>query len=109
MSGKIDNNWRIGVLNIQTSANKDTSVGLPAYNYSVFALQRKLFSRSNISMMIVNKEGIGFENLNEKKGFNPYSRNVVLQYNLASKDNFWNGKFALNPFRHNSIAMIGRN
>ena len=95
LSGKIDNNWRIGVLNIQTSANKDTSVGLPTYNYSVFALQRKLFSRSNISMMIVNKEGIGFENLNEKKGFNPYSRNVVLQYNLASKDNFWNGKFAL--------------
>ena len=95
LSGKIDNNWRIGVLNIQTSANKDTSVELPTYNYSVFALQRKLFSRSNISMMIVNKEGIGFENLNEKKGFNPYSRNVVLQYNLASKDNFWNGKFAL--------------
>ena len=95
LSGKIDNNWRIGVLNIQTSANKDTSVGLPTYNYSVFALQRKLFSRSNISMMIVNKEGIGFENLNEKKGFNPYSRNVVLQYNLASKNNFWNGKFAL--------------
>ena len=95
LSGKLDNNWRIGVLNIQTSANKDTVVGLPTYNYSVFALQRKLFSRSNISMMIVNKEGIGFETLNEKKGFNPYSRNVVLQYNLASKDNFWNGKIAL--------------
>ena len=95
LSGKLDNNWRIGVLNIQTSANRDTVVGLPTYNYSVFALQRKLFSRSNISMMIVNKEGIGFETLNEKKGFNPYSRNVVLQYNLASKDNFWNGKIAL--------------
>jgi Domain of unknown function (DUF5916)/Carbohydrate family 9 binding domain-like len=95
LSGKIDNNWRIGVLNIQTSANKDTSVGLPTYNYSVFALQRKLFSRSNISMMVVNKEGIGFESFNEKKGFNSYNRNVVLQYNLASKNNFWNGKFAL--------------
>lgn len=95
LSGKIDNNWRIGVLNIQTSANKDTSVGLPTYNYSVFALQRKLFSRSNISMMVVDKEGIGFENLNEKKGFNQYNRNVILQYNLASKNNFWNGKFAL--------------
>ncbi len=95
LSGKIDNNWRIGILNIQTSANKDTSVGLPTFNYSVFALQRKLFSRSNISMMVVNKEGIGFENLNEKKGFNQYNRNVILQYNLASKDNFWNGKIAL--------------
>ena len=95
LSGKIDNNWRIGVLNIQTSASKDTAVGLPTYNYSVFALQRKLFSRSNISMMVVNKEGIGFENLNEKKGFNQYNRNVILQYNLASKNNFWAGKFAL--------------
>ena len=95
LSGKIDNNWRIGILNMQTSASKDTSVGLPNYNYSVFALQRKLFSRSNISMMVVDKEGIGFGNLNEKKGFNQYNRNVILQYNLASKNNFWNGKFAL--------------
>jgi Domain of unknown function (DUF5916) len=95
LSGKLDNNWRIGVLNMQTSGNSDTSVALPTYNYSVVALQRKLFSRSNISMMVVNKDGVGFENLNEKKGFNSYNRNVVLQYNLASKDNFWNGKFAL--------------
>ncbi|MDZ7897346.1 MAG: DUF5916 domain-containing protein [Arcicella sp.] len=95
LSGKLDNNWRIGVLNMQTSGNTDSSVALPTYNYSVFALQRKLFSRSSISMMVVNKDGVGFENLNEKKGFTSYNRNVVLQYNLASKDNFWNGKFAL--------------
>jgi hypothetical protein len=95
LSGKLDNNWRIGVLNMQTSGNADTSVALPTYNYSVFALQRKLFSRSNISVMMVNKDGVGFENSSEKKGFTFYNRNVVLQYNLASKDNFWNGKFAL--------------
>ncbi len=95
LSGKLDNNWRIGVLNIQTSANKDTAVGLPTYNYSVFALQRKVFSRSNISMMIVNKEGIGFGTENTKKGFSQYNRNVVLQYNLASKSNKWTGKFAV--------------
>ena len=95
LSGKLGNDWRIGVLNIQTSANKDTSVGLPTYNYSVFALQRKLFSRSNISMMIVNKEGVGFGLENSKKGFNQYSRNVVLQYNLASKSNTWTGKAAI--------------
>jgi hypothetical protein len=95
LSGKLDNNWRIGVLNMQTSGNADTSVALPTYNYSVVALQRKVFSRSNISMMVVNKDGVGFENFNEKKGFNSYNRNVVLQYNLASKDNTWNGKFAL--------------
>ena len=95
LSGKLDNNWRIGLLNMQTSANKDTSVGLPTYNYSVFALQRKLFSRSNISMMIVNKEGVGFGLENTRKGFNQYNRNVVFQYNLASKSNKWTGKAAL--------------
>lgn len=95
LSGKLGNDWRIGVLNIQTSANKDTSVGLPTYNYSVFAVQRKLFSRSNISMMIVNKEAIGFGLENSKKGFSQYNRNVVLQYNLASKSNKWTGKAAV--------------
>ncbi len=95
LSGKLGNDWRIGVLNIQTSANKDTSVGLPTYNYSVFAVQRKLFSRSNISMMIVNKEAIGFGLENSKKGFSQYNRNVVFQYNLASKSNKWTGKAAV--------------
>jgi hypothetical protein len=95
LSGKLNNNWRIGVLNSQTSANKDTSVGLPTYNYSVLALQRKVFSRSNISMMMVNKEGINFKSENELKGFNKFNRNVVLQYNMASKNNAWFGKIAL--------------
>jgi hypothetical protein len=95
LSGKLNNNWRIGVLNSQTSANKDTSVRLPTYNYSVLALQRKVFSRSNISMMVVNKEGINFKDENEVKGFNKYNRNVVLQYNMASKNNEWSGKLAL--------------
>ena len=95
LSGKLNNNWRIGLLNSQTSANKDTSVGLPIYNYSVLALQRKVFARSNISMMVVDKEGINFLKDNELKGFNKYNRNVILQYNMASKDNAWSGKFAL--------------
>ncbi|MES2519677.1 MAG: DUF5916 domain-containing protein [Bacteroidota bacterium] len=95
LSGKLDNNWRIGVLNIQTSAIKDTSVALPTYNYSVFALQRKIFSRSNISMMVVNKEGVGFLQENAKKGFNQFNRNAIVQYNLASKNNVWVGKIAL--------------
>ncbi|MEA5458194.1 DUF5916 domain-containing protein [Arcicella sp. LKC2W] len=95
LSGKLDNNWRVGLLNIQTSANKDTSVGLPTYNYSVLALQRKVFSRSNISMMIVNKESVGFGVDNARKGFTQYSRNAVIQYNLASKSNKWSGKIAL--------------
>jgi hypothetical protein len=95
LSGKIDNNWRVGLLNIQTAANADTAVALPKYNYSVLAVQRKVFSRSNISMMLVDKEGVGFEAINQKKGYNQYARNLVLQYNLASNNNFWAGKIAV--------------
>lgn len=95
LSGKLDNNWRIGVLNMQTSANTDTAVGLPTYNYSVFALQRKVFSRSSVSMMYVDKEGIGFGAMNEQKGFNQYNRNLVFQYNLASNSNKWSGKVTM--------------
>lgn len=95
LSGKLNNNWRVGLLNSQTSASKDTAVGLPTYNYSVLALQRKVFSRSNISLMAINKDGINFLKDNELKGFNRYNRNVILQYNMASKDNTWSGKFAL--------------
>ena len=93
LSGKLDNNWRIGLLNIQTG--KNGASGLPSYNYSVLALQRKVFSRSNISMLMVNKEGINFNEDSRLKGFNQYNRNVVLQYNLASKSNKWTGKAAI--------------
>ena len=93
LSGKLDDNWRIGLLNIQTG--KDATTALPSYNYSVLALQRKVFARSNVSMMIVNKEGIGFSDDNRRQGFNQYNRNAVLQYNLASKSNKWTGKLAV--------------
>jgi Domain of unknown function (DUF5916) len=95
LSGKLNPNWRVGVLNIQTSGNDDPSVALPTYNFSVVALQRKVFARSNISLLAVNKQGIGFNTASSERGFSEFSRNLVLQYNLASKSNKWTGKIAL--------------
>ena len=54
LSGNIDNNWRVGLMNIQTQENED--IGLPQQNFSVFTLQRKVQARSNINLMLVNKE-----------------------------------------------------
>jgi len=88
LSGKIDNNWRIGLLNMQAADNEKN--GLPSYNYTVAALQRKVFSRSNIGAIFVNKQT--FEDLEEESDFSPYNRVLGLDYNLATSDNSWTGK-----------------
>jgi Domain of unknown function (DUF5916) len=54
LSGKINNNTRIGVLNMQ--AGKDDEINLPSINYTVATLQQKVFSRSNIGFIFVNKQ-----------------------------------------------------
>lgn len=86
LSGKLNQNWRVGLLNMQTA--KDESIGLPSTNYTVAAVQRKLFSRSNIGMIFVNKEAFGSD-------ADDYNRIIGLDYNLASSDNRWTGKFYL--------------
>lgn len=86
ISGKIDDNWRVGLLNTQTAA--DAFKGTPSMNYSVAALQRKVFGRSNIAAIFANKQVLG----RELSGVNSYNRVAGLEYNLASKDNRWSGK-----------------
>ena len=88
LSGKINNNWRIGLMSIQ--AAEDKSIQLPSINYTVAAVQRKLFSRSNIGVILINK-----------KAFNDtaYNRLIGMDYNMASGDNRWTGK----AFYHRSF------
>ena len=101
LSGKINKNWRIGAMNIQTG--KVDSVALPAQNFSVLSLQRQVFSRSNISAMIINKQSVNYEAENDSAAFSKYNRLVALEYNLASSDNLWKGKFLLHKtFSENS-------
>ncbi|UXX78232.1 carbohydrate binding family 9 domain-containing protein [Reichenbachiella carrageenanivorans] len=90
LSGKLDNNWRVGLLNMQTEAIED--INLPGFNYSVAALQRKVFARSNIGAIFVNKQS--FDAPNDNPDFAPdhYNRVLGFDYNLASADNKWVGK-----------------
>lgn len=94
LSGKIDNNWRIGFLNMVT--DKDEKNGLPTFNYSVAAVQRKVFARSNIGMIFVNKQSVsGLQQGDQDSSnlYSPYNRVLGLDYNLASADNRVTGKF----------------
>ncbi len=91
LSGKIDKKWRIGAMNMQTGKNKD---GLPAQNFGIIALQRQIFARSNLSAIFINKQTFDYENaVKENPTLTKYNRSLGFEYNLASSNNIWTGKF----------------
>ncbi len=95
LSGKINKDWRIGAMNMQTGAVDEN--GLPSQNFTVMALQRRVFSRSNIGAIFVNRQSMNYSpNLNgENRIYSQYNRNAGLEYNLASSNNLWTGKALL--------------
>lgn len=90
LSGKLNKDWRLGVMDMQTGETEDQ--GLPAENFSVFALQRRVFSRSNVGLLYVDKESRSFQTPGQSRLPAAYNRNLGLEYNLASADNLWTGK-----------------
>lgn len=94
LSGKIGDTWRIGILNSQTA--EDQEKGIEAENFTVFAVQKRVFQRSNIAAIFVNKFDPNSEYLG---GFN---RVGGLEYNLQSTNNKWIGKL----FYHHSFDRI---
>jgi hypothetical protein len=91
LSGKINRDWRIGVMDMQTA--KQDEMGLPAQNFAVFSLQRRVFKRSSIGMIMVNKESLNYTPGSDpgKPVYNAFNRNIGLEYNLASANNVWTG------------------
>ena len=99
VSGNLNDKWRVGLLNMQT-ASVDES-GLPSQNFGVLSLQHKVFKRSNIGLMFVNKQSLNYPRDNDslQAVFPKFNRNLGLEYNLASSNNLWNGKaFFLKSF-----------
>jgi hypothetical protein len=94
LSGKIGNKWRIGLMDIQTGKKSN----IMSDNFTVTALQRQVFSHSNITAFFVNKQVM---NTNSDTSFSGYRFNRVagLEYNLASANNHWLGK----AFYHQSL------
>ncbi len=93
LSGKLNKNWRMGLMNMQTGSQSETA--LPAQNFTVAALQRKVFARSNVGFIFINKESINYNPDNVEAGkpvYSRFNRNFGLEYNLASANNFWTGK-----------------
>lgn len=92
LSGKPNKDWRLGAMNIETGAVGTT--GLPAQNFTVASLQRRVFSRSNIGLIFINKQAVNYHSPHDstKPVYSDYNRNLGLEYNLASPNNLWTGK-----------------
>jgi hypothetical protein len=90
LSGKLDNNWRLGLIDMQTEKTPDQL----SRNFLIASLQRKLFSRSSIGMILVNKEYL------DEPGKQNFNRIAGMDYNLASRSNLWKGKL----FYHRSFS-----
>lgn len=94
LSGQLGEKMRIGIMNMQTGKNDS----IPGNNFSVATIQRKIFSRSNIGIFFTNKQRTAGFNDSIYLG-NNYNRIAGLEFNLASRDNLWTGKF----FFHHSF------
>lgn len=90
LSGKIGNDWRIGFMNMTTQETSD----FLKRNFTVASVQRKVFARSNLGFIFVNKEYF-----NQPADTTMFNRVAGVDFNLASKDNFWTGKL----FYHRSF------
>ena len=89
LSGKLNDDWRLGFLNIQN--REDLSNQIASNNNAMFALQRKVFGQSQVGVFMVNRQTFKEYDFIEKN--DTYNRVVGLDYNLASANNRWIGKF----------------
>ena len=96
LSGKLNKNLRLGAMNIRTSELSESNT--PGQNFLVASMQQKVFARSYITGFFINKDAVGA---------NTFNRNAGLEYNLASPNNFWKGKFMV--FKSFSPGTSGNN
>lgn len=94
LSGQLSEKWRLGLMNMQTGSQDS----IPASNFTVAALRKQIFARSNIGFFLVNKQVTA-----DKETYNfigpRYNRVAGMDVNLASADNRWTGK----AFYHQSF------
>lgn len=93
LSGKLNKDLRIGAMDMETAGNGN--IDLPAQNFTVLSLQQKVFKRSNIAFIYIDKASINYHpqsNDSLKNIYSEYNRNIGVEYNLASANNIFTGK-----------------
>ncbi|MEP6467319.1 MAG: DUF5916 domain-containing protein, partial [Parafilimonas sp.] len=92
LSGKLNKTLRIGAMDMETAGNDNGA--LPSENYAVISLQQKVFKRSNIGFIYIDKTAIDYHDSKDSSAniYSQYNRNIGLEYNLASANNVFTGK-----------------
>lgn len=104
LSGKVNQNWRIGIMSMQTEGG--VPEGSNSENFIVAAVQRRVFKRSNIGMIFVNKQAFDLY----KPLWSDYNRLVGLDFDLNSANGKWQGKaFYHHSFSPGDAAFVGAN
>ncbi|MBA4853972.1 carbohydrate binding family 9 domain-containing protein [Emticicia sp. BO119] len=106
LSGKLNDKWRIGLMNMQTrKVNFGNDTYLPAANYSVATIQRKIFNRSTIGGIFTDKENL-FSDLTEQQilNYRRFNRVGGLEFNYYSKDS----RFEIETYYHQSFSPDGK-
>lgn len=103
LSGKIDENWRVGLFNSQIGADKD--LGIDAQNTSMAVIQRKVLDRSYVTLFGVHRQGYG-SNPDKPNQFNPNDYNSVLggEAKYVSKNGYLETGGHLHGSRTNDIT-----
>jgi hypothetical protein len=96
LSGKLNKDWRIGLMDMVT--NRVDSTSFPAQNYLVAAFQRQVLERSNIAFIVVNRDGLDMAEGDTLTS--EWNRVVGADFNLFSANNLWQGKV----FLHGSFS-----
>ncbi len=95
LSGRLNKDWRIGLLNMQTAKSED--FGLPSTNFTVAAVQRRIGLRNNLGFIFVNKD-----ELNNPTSKTRFNRVAGLDFNLADKS----GKLSGKTFIHKTFTPL---
>ncbi|MEL6865207.1 MAG: DUF5916 domain-containing protein [Bacteroidota bacterium] len=95
LSGKLNPNWRMGLMSIQTASAEEDD-GQLAQNYMVAALQRKVLGNSSISVFMSNRQAF----VDYYPFGADYNRVGGLEFDYRSADSKWTGK----AFWHHSFS-----
>ena len=93
LSGKLKNDWNIGVMTVQTKSEED--IADRGQNYTIAAIQKPVLNGSNITAFVANRQASSEFNI-----FNDYNRLAGVEFDYRSGDSKWVGK----TFLHYSIS-----
>lgn len=75
ISGNVFNNTRLGVMNILSDKTENTD----SQNYTVASINQKIFNRSQIKGLFINRQAVGNDSIND------YNRNYGGEFTYISK------------------------